>query len=34
MGSHEQTKYLGDGDTTFIEYIRDIIVKVLESKEA
>ena len=33
MGSHEQTKYLGDGDTTFIEYIRDIIVKVLESKE-
>ena len=34
MGSNEPTKYLGDGDTTFIEYIRDIIVKVLESKEA
>ena len=34
MGSNEPTKYLGDGDTTFIEYIRDIIVSVLESKEA
>ena len=34
MGSNEPTKYLGDGDTTFIEYIRDIIVRVLESKEA
>jgi uncharacterized protein YigA (DUF484 family) len=34
MGSNEATKYLGDGDTTFIEYIRDIIVRVLESKEA
>ena len=34
IGSHESTKYLGDGDTTFIEYIRDIIVSVLESKEA
>ena len=34
MGSNESTKYLGDGDTTFIEYIRDIIVRVLESKEA
>jgi uncharacterized protein YigA (DUF484 family) len=34
MGSNQPTKYLGDGDTTFIEYIRDIIVKVLESKEA
>ena len=34
MGSYEPTKYLGDGDTTFIEYIRDIIVRVLESKEA
>ena len=34
IGSNEQTKYLGDGDTTFIEYIRDIIVRVLESKEA
>jgi len=34
VGSNEPTKYLGDGDTTFIEYIRDIIVTVLESKEA
>ena len=34
VGSNEPTKYLGDGDTTFIEYIRDIIVRVLESKEA
>jgi len=34
MGSNEPTKYLGDGDTTFIEYIRDIIIRVLESKEA
>ena len=34
IGSNDATKYLGDGDTTFIEYIRDIIVKVLESKEA
>jgi uncharacterized protein YigA (DUF484 family) len=34
VGSIEATKYLGDGDTTFIEYIRDVIVKVLESKEA
>ena len=34
MGSNEPTKYLGDGDTTFIEYIRDIIVRILESKEA
>ena len=28
--SIEATKYLGDGDTTFIEYIRDVIVRVLE----
>ena len=34
IGSNDATKYLGDGDTTFIEYIRDIIVKILESKEA
>jgi len=34
IGSNEPTKYLGDGDTTFIEYIRDIIVRVLASKEA
>jgi hypothetical protein len=32
IGSNDPTKYLGDGDTTFIEYIRDIIVEVLESK--
>ena len=25
IGSKDQTKYLGDGDTTFIEYIRDVI---------
>jgi hypothetical protein len=34
IGSHEQTKYLGDGDTAFIEYIRDVIVSVFESKNA
>lgn len=34
IGSNDPTKYLGEGDTTFIEYIRDIIIKVLESKEA
>ena len=34
IGSNNPAKYLGDGDTAFIEYIRDIIVKVLESKEA
>ena len=34
VGSIEATKYLGDGDTTFIEYIRDVIDRVLESKEA
>ena len=34
VGSIEATKYLSDGDTTFIEYIRDVIVRVLESKEA
>ena len=34
IGSNDPTKYLGDGDTAFIEYIRDIIIKVLESKEA
>lgn len=33
IGSNESTKYLGDGDTTFIEYIRDMIISVLESKE-
>ena len=25
IGSKDQTKYLGEGDTTFIEYIRDVI---------
>ena len=34
IGSNNPAKYLGEGDTAFIEYIRDIIVKVLESKEA
>jgi|TARA_B110000438_G_C15746976_1_gene621177 uncharacterized protein len=34
IGSNDQTKYLGDGDTAFIEYIRDVIVSVLESKNA
>lgn len=34
IGSNDPTKYLGEGDTAFIEYIRDIIIKVLESKEA
>ncbi len=34
IGSNDPTKYLGDGDTAFIEYIRDIIIKVLETKEA
>ena len=34
IGSNDPTKYLGDGDTAFIEYIRDIIIKVLDSKEA
>ena len=34
IGSNDPTKYLGDGDTAFVEYIRDIIIKVLESKEA
>ncbi len=34
IGSNDPTKYLGDGDTVFIKYIRDIIIKVLQSKEA
>ena len=33
IGSKDQTKYLGDGDTTFIEYIRDVIVSVIELKD-
>ena len=31
LGSHDRTKYLGDEDTTFIEYIRDILEKKLSS---
>lgn len=30
LGSYDRTKYLGDEDTTFIEYIRDILEKKLE----
>ena len=33
VGSKDQTKYLGDGDTTFIEYIRDVIASVIELKD-
>ena len=31
LGSYDRTKYLGDEDTTFIEYIRDILEKKLAS---
>jgi uncharacterized protein YigA (DUF484 family) len=31
LGSYERTRYLGDEDTTFIEYIRDILEKKLKS---
>lgn len=31
LGSYDRTKYLGDEDTTFIEYIRDILEKKLIS---
>ena len=31
LGSYERARYLGDEDTTFIEYIRDILEKKLES---
>ena len=31
LGSYERTRYLGDEDTTFIEYVRDILEKKLES---
>ena len=31
LGSYERTRYLSDEDTTFIEYIRDILEKKLES---
>jgi hypothetical protein len=27
LGSYERTKYLGDEDTTFIEYVRDVLEK-------
>ena len=33
IGSKDQTKYLADGDTTFIEYIRDVIASVIELKD-
>ena len=29
LGSYDRSKYLGDEDTTFIEYIRDILEKKL-----
>jgi|TARA_B110000967_G_scaffold105920_1_gene108670 uncharacterized protein YigA (DUF484 family) len=31
LGSYERTRYLGDEDTTFIEYIRDILEKKFSS---
>ncbi len=31
LGSYERTRYLGDEDTTFIEYIRDILEKKFAS---
>ena len=31
LGSYDRTRYLGDEDTTFIEYIRDILEKKLDS---
>ena len=30
LGSYDRTKYLGDEDTTFIEYIRDVLETKLE----
>ena len=27
LGSYDRTKYLGDEDTTFIQYIRDVLEK-------
>ena len=27
LGSYDRAKYLGDEDTTFIEYIRDVLEK-------
>ena len=29
LGSFDRSKYLGDEDTTFIEYIRDVLEKKL-----
>jgi uncharacterized protein YigA (DUF484 family) len=34
LGSYERTRYLGDEDTTFIEYIRDILEKKFQSIES
>ena len=34
LGSYERTKYLGDEDTTFIEYVRDVLEKKLNSFNA
>lgn len=31
LGSYERTRYLGDEDTTFIEYVRDILEKKFQS---
>ena len=31
LGGYERTRYLGDEDTTFIEYIRDILEKKFQS---
>jgi uncharacterized protein YigA (DUF484 family) len=31
LGSYDRAKYLGDEDTTFIEYIRDVLEKKLSS---
>jgi hypothetical protein len=34
LGSYERTKYLGDEDTTFIEYVRDVLEKKFMSFNA
>ncbi len=31
LGSYERTRYLGDEDTTFIQYVRDILEKKFQS---
>jgi len=31
LGSYDRTRYLGDEDTTFIEYVRDVLEKRLSS---